>query len=218
MHWVSAILWGALELAIAVMFGKKFSLFQNNDEETGEQEVRKRYICVGIFVLVAVVCGWRTIHMVLSVLDCIKVFVIYVVFTLAMLTDMESYTIPNVLALCIVIGRVILFIPEIFLRQAIFGGLLIESLVGGVICLVVLLIISLATKGGFGMGDVKLLTAEGFMIGLYGVINTLMYALLVCAVYALIILALKKKGLKDKIAFAPFIYAGFSITLLMGGF
>lgn len=213
-----AILWGAIELVSIILFARKKLIFQNEniDVEEKKDNIRKKWI--GIFVLIAIICGWRTSGMVQSTLDCIKVLLIYVAFSIAMMTDLEAFIIPNILSIGLLVGRVLIFIPEFIVRGSDAKAFLFESIVGGIISLVLLLIVSLITKGGFGMGDVKILSAEGFMIGLYGVINTLLYALIVCAICALILLAMHKKKLKDKLPFAPFIYAGFVICLLMGGF
>lgn len=215
---VSAILWGIIEFAFIVLFLKKSLIFQNNNRETEVKGDYKRKIWIGIFVLFAIICGWRISAMVQSPLDNIKVLLIYAVFSMAMLSDLEAFFIPNVLSVGLLSGRILILIPELLLRSDEIKNLILESVVGGIVSLALLLIVSFITKAGFGMGDVKILAAEGFMIGLYGVINTLLYALIVCSVCALILIVMNKKKLKDKLPFAPFIYTGFIICLLMGGF
>lgn len=219
MELVSAALWGGIEFVVIQFFFLKSSFFKKYIEnaENGIDK-KKLNIYKGICILAAIICGGRTAVLVQSEFDCIKMLLVYISFSLAMLTDFCSYIIPNVLCIGLLIGRIILFIPEFVFRKEIFGQLVKESLFGGCICLIILLIISVFTKGGFGMGDVKLLASEGFVIGLYGVINTLLYGLVSCAVCSLFLLATGKKKVKDKLPFAPFIYVGLMVCIALGGF
>lgn len=218
MRFLVIILFCFLEIVAITFYSKRAEIIRGTLKDTKPQNVRKEKICIGIFILAALLCGYQTAWMVQSVFDVIKVFLVYVIFSLSVLTDLELYRIPNIFPITLIVGRIVLFIPEFFYRKEVFLDLLKESLLGGTISLIILLIVSLISKGGFGMGDVKLLAAEGCMMGLYGVINTLLYALVCCAAGALLLLVSHKKTLKDKIPFAPFIYAGFVICVAMGGY
>ena len=218
MRFLVIILFFFLEIVAITFYSKRAEIIRGTLKDTKPQNVRKEKICIGIFILAALLCGYQTAWMVQSVFDVIKVFLVYVIFSLSVLTDLELYRIPNIFPITLIVGRIVLFIPEYFCRKEVFLDLLKESLLGGTISLIILLIVSLISKGGFGMGDVKLLAAEGCMMGLYGVINTLLYALVCCAAGALLLLVSHKKTLKDKIPFAPFIYAGFVICVAMGGY
>ena len=215
---ICALLWCCIEFAVLILFRIKCQKLQDNEQVIAPQKLWKGRLCIGIFILAALLCGYQTAWMVQSVFDVIKVFLVYVIFSLSVLTDLKFYRIPNIFPITLIVGRIVLFIPEYFCRKEVFLDLLKESLLGGTISLIILLIVSLISKGGFGMGDVKLLAAEGCMMGLYGVINTLLYALVCCAAGALLLLVSHKKTLKDKIPFAPFIYAGFVICVAMGGY
>ncbi len=73
------------------------------------------------------------------------------------------------------------------------------------------------TKGrGMGFGDVKL----GFLIGLVNgfpfSIIAIFLGFVIGAVYSLLLIALKKKTMKDTIAFGPFLIMGSLVTLLFG--
>ena len=65
------------------------------------------------------------------------------------------------------------------------------------------------SKGGIGLGDVKLLSCIGFMCDIYIVIKTLTLALLACICILGVLLILKKQTVKDHLPFAPFIHIGF---------
>ena len=90
------------------------------------------------------------------------------------------------------------------------------SLLGGVGMLAVLGLCRLISRGGVGMGDVKLLSAMGFLLGLYGSICVLLYAQLAALVCAVILLVSRKATWKDTLPFAPFFTAGFLLCLILG--
>jgi prepilin signal peptidase PulO-like enzyme (type II secretory pathway) len=92
------------------------------------------------------------------------------------------------------------------------------GVIGGVIPFVGLLALSRLTRGGLGMGDVKLFGALGFLVGLYATISTLFLALLICVAASFVLLIAKKRGLKDKLPFAPFILAGFTAAMILSAY
>ena len=67
-----------------------------------------------------------------------------------------------------------------------------------------------------GFGDVKFGLVFGFMLGLSGTLMTLFFAYVIGAIFAVVILAMKKKHLQDRIAFGPFLALGAIIVLIAG--
>ena len=80
----------------------------------------------------------------------------------------------------------------------------------------VLFLIALVAPGAMGMGDVKLILFLGFIIGFPGIVLTLFLAMISGGMIAGILLALKKIGKKDSIAFGPYLALAGIITLLYG--
>lgn len=79
------------------------------------------------------------------------------------------------------------------------------------------LLLILITKGrGMGGGDVKL----GFLIGIFngfpGNVLAIFLGFLLGSVYSLVLIAFKKKGLKDTVAFGPFLIAGSVVAFVWG--
>lgn len=72
-------------------------------------------------------------------------------------SDFTRRRIPN---WCLLALTAIAFLVAIIRRN------LLESLLGGVICLSVMLIIRLLAKRGIGMGDIKLAGVMGLIVGL----------------------------------------------------
>ena len=81
-----------------------------------------------------------------------------------------------------------------------------------------ILLLWLVTKGrGMGFGDVKLAFTMGVLLGIKGGLMALYIAFVSGAVTGVILLIGKKKGLKSKIAFGPFLVIGTVIVLFYGG-
>jgi leader peptidase (prepilin peptidase) / N-methyltransferase len=79
------------------------------------------------------------------------------------------------------------------------------------------LVLILVTKGrGMGGGDVKL----GFLIGLFnsfpGNVLAVFLGFLFGSIYSIVLIALNKKGVKDIIAFGPFLILGSLVAFIWG--
>lgn len=130
------------------------------------------------------------------------------------LIDLKEMIIPDVLVV-IILGLSILhkginyFIygvsPEIFSS---LGGLFLAG--------VLFLAIVLLSRGGMGGGDVTLIAALGFVIGIKYIMLTIFLSFILGAIISLFLLATKLKTRKDPIPFGPFIVLGFFITVLWG--
>ena len=106
----------------------------------------------------------------------------------------------------------ILFIPEYFVGFNNFNQYIVASIIGLLVPMIVLLILSAITKDGLGMGDIKILSALGFVMGLESVLYTLFYGMLICAFYIMIF---NKKATRTlNIPLGPFIFIGFLCSIL----
>lgn len=88
------------------------------------------------------------------------------------------------------------------------GGLLIS---GGIFLIIVIL-----SKGGMGGGDVTLIGALGFIVGIKYIILTIFLSFVLGGLISVFLLATKLKTRKDPVPFGPFIVLGFMITLFWG--
>ena len=85
----------------------------------------------------------------------------------------------------------------------------IESLLSGMSVGVVLLIISVLTGGKIGAGDAILLIVTGIYLGLEQNLELFFCGLMLCSMWALGLLVLRKKDRKDCIPFVPFLLAAY---------
>ena len=72
------------------------------------------------------------------------------------------------------------------------------------------------TRGGVGMGDVKLFFVAGLYLGSGGIMAVIVTTVFSSAVYSIVQLVRKKAKLKDEIAFAPFVWIGRILAMALG--
>jgi leader peptidase (prepilin peptidase)/N-methyltransferase len=78
------------------------------------------------------------------------------------------------------------------------------------------LLIAIASNGGMGGGDIKLIAVLGFILGLKKTVLNILLSFIIGALFSVVLLLLKKKGKKDPIPFGPFINIAFCITIFFG--
>jgi len=176
-----------------------------------------------MFFLLAVLLGTGiSAHFIytntVNYIDFIKISVVYMAGLMSMIIDLKYHRIPNSIPLFLLAGRALTIGYEFLFRKDVAVNQLISSALGFAVCFVVLFALSKAMHNGIGMGDVKFLSAIGFMLGIYAVCSILLMGLLASCVISIILLITKVKKVKDFIPFAPFIYIGMICTIVMGTF
>ncbi len=94
-----------------------------------------------------------------------------------------------------------------------------SALIGAVIAVVVLGLVHLISRGGFGDGDVRLAPLIGLFLGDRGLAMVpigLMVSFVLAAVVAIIVLASGRLKRHDSIPFGPFLLAGTALTFAVG--
>lgn len=99
------------------------------------------------------------------------------------------------------------FRPELGVVHALLGGA-----AGGAIMLLLFFI----TRGGLGMGDVKLMALLGLATGFPQILLALLLSVVVGGLVAILLLVSGLKKRRDAIPFAPFLVAGAFAVLLWG--
>lgn len=133
----------------------------------------------------------------------------------AMMVDYRCHRIPNAVVLSgygaglLLLAVELVFQPENALRS------LLAALIGASFCLVLLYLLARLTKEGVGMGDVKLLSALGWLVGLVPALIALFLAMILCALAAVVLLLSKKKSRKDVLPLGPFLFLGYFILIIM---
>ncbi|WP_409227551.1 prepilin peptidase [Gudongella sp. SC589] len=92
----------------------------------------------------------------------------------------------------------------------------VESLLGLLVAGGIFLLIVYFSGGGMGGGDVTLIGALGFVLGLRRIFLVIFLSFLLGAIISVFLLATRLKTRKDPIPFGPFIVLGFFIALFLG--
>lgn len=128
--------------------------------------------------------------------------------------DLNEMIIPDILVICIVgvsiiykAASYILYGQSPQLRDSI-GGLGLSALV--------FIVIILVSRGGMGTGDVTLIGALGFVLGVKNIFITILLSFILGATISVLLLVTKIKGRKDPIPFGPFIILGFLMVIFWG--
>lgn len=122
--------------------------------------------------------------------------------------DIQKKIIPNKLILTgSAAGVLMLPVND---RVTWLSALLAVLLIGGM-----LWIVAVISKGGFGLGDVKLLGCIGLFLGLEQTLSALVLSLLLSAAWGLVLITVKRSNKNKQIPFAPFVLVGTFMAILL---
>ena len=126
--------------------------------------------------------------------------------------DLKYHIIPDEATIALMIGAVIRLAPFVISLQQLHA-----PITAGIALALTLLFLFLITKGrGMGFGDVKFAFPMGLLLGLEGGFLALYIAFVTGGIVGLALLLLRKKGLKSKLPFGPFLVLG-TIAILIAG-
>ncbi len=130
--------------------------------------------------------------------------------------DQKNKRIPNQILKALLAVRGIVFIMEWMTYPKLGSALLLSVGMGALLGGGMFLLAHFISKGGVGMGDVKLLAVIGCYVGSGGVMSAAFLSAVCGALYSITMLLFKKIKLKEEIPFAPFIFAGTMLTMALG--
>ena len=182
-----------------------------------EQWAHRRFrILIWVMAGLTLVLGLEFCLFQYRVLKSVRYLMLFWALGMIAWVDQGSKRIPNTALKDLLAVRTVLLLLECLLNQEYWLSVLISSGIGLVLGGGMFLLCFLLARGGIGAGDVKLLAVIGYYVG-GGVIFTLIFlTTLLAALYSLIRLALKKTSLKEEIPFAPFVFAGTILTMMLG--
>jgi len=96
----------------------------------------------------------------------------------------------------------------VIILNSLYGGLIL----GGLLALLVVV----SREKWMGTGDISLGLLLGLIVSYPNVLVLIFAAFIIGSIVGLILLALKRKKMKDQIAFAPFLITGMWLALFMG--
>ena len=130
--------------------------------------------------------------------------------------DVRHHRLPNLLTGSLFLSSLGAAIPSSILHDE--KHHLVLSFCGAVAMIALYLLLALLSRGGLGMGDVKLAAPLGLISGFFGpqaVWLTNFIAILVGAIFAIGLLIFARAGVKSAIPFGPFMLFGQLLCLIL---
>lgn len=138
--------------------------------------------------------------------------------TAAAYIDALSHKIPNWIVLCTAAVFAGCTVLDFVLSWTDAVPMALNSVLAAAVFFVVFFLVRLASRGGVGYGDIKMITAAALILGIYGTFSFLLVSHVLAAVAAIALLVSKKATRKDGLPFGPFFYLGYLVTILTGMF
>ena len=131
------------------------------------------------------------------------------------ITDYKKKVVPNIILLIMLGLWALIISSSLFINMDIYMQMLIRYAIGGAIGGGMFLFSYLITKGQMGAGDVKLAFLIGLYLGSARILIVTLMGTVLCFVFSIIMVLLKRIGLKDSIPMVPFLAIGVWIILLI---
>lgn len=132
---------------------------------------------------------------------------LWIVYLLLSIVDIKKHMIPDRVLICMGISQ-LLYGMETFSVKNLFCGALT-----GIVVYVILLFISIVSRGGLGLGDAKLLALTAVFTGGSYLLQMIFWGLVCAFVYSIFLLAHKKGNRKTELPFVPFLACGMLIHI-----
>lgn len=139
---------------------------------------------------------------------------------------MEAFGLLGLLGVCgyedLKIKRIRLVVVNIFailgiIMHIVYERISLIDMIGGLSVGVALLIIAYFSKEKIGYGDGLLFMASGIYLGFYNNLALLWMSCVLAAIYALILMIVKKKKKSDEIPLVPFVLIVYVVSLAFNG-
>ena len=167
--------------------------------------------CAGFFIIMFV---WLVVvASTLSAFSLIRTALLIFLSYIAMVFDINTKRIPNMLVIVMIAVWLMLIVPMLFLDIENGIRLLADSLYGLMIGGGLFLLVYLLSRKGLGGGDVKFMAAAGLYLGFAETVPVILYGTVLAAVVGLVLILLKKINRKDAMPLAPFLFIGIMITV-----
>ena len=138
--------------------------------------------------------------------------------TAAAYIDALSHKIPNWIVLCTAAVFAGCTVLDFVLSGTDAVPMALNSVLAAAVFFVVFFLVRLASRGGVGYGDIKMITAAALILGIYGTFSFLLVSHVLAAVAAIALLVSKKATRKDGLPFGHVFYLGYLVTILTGMF
>ena len=194
---------------------QRWEAIKDNKETNPLFDRNTKRILYLLFILFSAVLGYFTAQNAVDTFAIFRLTLLYFILAVAAIVDGEKYIIPNILVLIFLVAGVVIGLIEILYYHLGWREFLFQSLGSLFILLVFLLLMVFLSKGGLGMGDVKLYAAIAFYSGISAACIIILFSFILCAMAFIPFLLLKKIKIKDAFPMGGFIFIGYGISLML---
>ncbi len=216
---ILSLLIGALSFSAIPKLSKKYNE-ENTEENTCEKQSdifslknRKNIIIIVVTALLCAVTTALLYNKGVEMIQLTKYIIVLLSLLSVMIIDRHTHLIPNKIVLSLLGAGAITLAIEFFVSRETFFASLLASVVGLMVLVVMFYTLGRFTRNGIGMGDIKLIGAMGWVIGLSSTMFAILFSLIVSCIVAIVLMFRKKKDKDDKIPFGPFMFFGYIILL-----
>lgn len=206
MRWISTLIW-AVCCAGAVAAALKTRVISKREVTRAEWVILLCAAATG-----GALGGWVTSETA-SLTYQVRLLTALVCVGAAAAVDLFLRRIPNLCSLILLAVTAVCTGADLLLKGETMA--LISTLLGGLGLLACLSLCRLISRGGIGIGDIKLVSTVGLTLGLYGGLAVLLYAQVAAVLAALALLITKRAGWKDSMPFAPCLWVGLLLCLIL---
>lgn len=184
------------------------------DEESGRQLSPRQILALALLITLAnTITAWRLFLTVHDPLNLLKLSLTLVILTGCACVDGIEHRIPNFLSGTLALSALALLTAGFLTGQTGAFGYLQSSLFAVVVTAACLVVGTVLSHQGIGIGDIKLIVAVGLMGGVVVVGGTIFFAMFPCALVSAGLLITKKKTMKEAVPFGPFLLLGYILTV-----
>ncbi len=167
-----------------------------------------------LFILIFVTCQYKScFNFQFSIFKLIILWGIISCFVVIFVSDFKYHLIADGILWALFVFVVLFHLSNNLFSIEKWSYFLVSGLI---VCLPIFLIYFLSHERAMGLGDVYLSAIIGFFLGWQKGFLALYIAILTGAIFGLTLILLKRKKLKSKVAFGPFIFIGTIIMLFWG--
>ena len=131
-------------------------------------------------------------------------------------SDYHKKIIPNRLIITLMLFAVIVLILLLIQHTTYYRLIMTSKAAGGLVTFIFMVICNFLSRGGFGAGDVKFLSALEFLLGIRGIFNVFLFTMISSACTGIFYMITRKKSGKDTMPLGPFILIGIVVPVLLG--
>ncbi len=221
MKYISAGILAVLSAVVVFLaLGEKVKIFNVLSTEENEKKLTVKMPLRMVLTVIAAAVGFTATVMLYKycsvTINILRLQFAYICIAGAACVDLRECRIPNVFPAAMAIAGIVSLAAMYFTNVEGVMAYMLSSVVGTVACAVCMFIVYALTKGGIGMGDIKLLCALSLLCGANSLGCTVAVGAVSCGLVTAVLLIMKKKKIKDDaLPFAPFAFLGFAVSVIL---